>query len=151
MISNFKLAPNEIEKQIPQELYDRLKIRLEQIEKEEKKIRTKKLVELIPNLSQEKNGTFLEQYTSRFIYFQRILLHKTTHHTIHLSSLYIILYFTHEIHLLCNIRPFKSLKIFYKMIDLPSSTKLSFCKKMLTTLHFYTFLIIFLFFYVIPI
>ena len=27
MISNFKLAPSEIEKKIPQDLYDRLKIR----------------------------------------------------------------------------------------------------------------------------
>ena len=36
IISNFKLAPSKIKKQIPQDLYDILKIRREWVEKEEK-------------------------------------------------------------------------------------------------------------------
>ena len=69
MMSNFKLAPSKIERQIPKDLYEKLKGRQEQehVVKVEKMIRIDALIRVMTELSQEQQETYLEQHRNKFV------------------------------------------------------------------------------------
>lgn len=66
MVSN-KMAPIELGRKIPSDLYNRLDRRWEHASEVEKKKREDTLAKIMPNLSNKQKTTFFEKHRNRFV------------------------------------------------------------------------------------